>query len=259
MKMHEFVYLSFKSTYPFTSFSSFLINRLAAPLIEFIFWATIALSILGSEYLHFVLLGLIIFRTTQTCLTGLVSMLRAERFNGTLELIVATPINSLTILFYKIIVPFLDSLLTMLICFTISNILFDFTFNYNQFNYIFIAICILYFSIIGISLIIGSISLIFSNTNLFLNLSLQAIAVLGGVYFSPTLLPDFLEVTSKYIPTSNILLAIRILNEGGSFESIYPLMWNEVVIGFTLILLGIYLVILLENISRKMGKLSLEE
>ncbi|TYS51170.1 ABC transporter permease [Bacillus infantis] len=249
-----FTYLSYKSLYSFQTLKLFILFRLVDPLMHYLFFAALASSVVGTDYLKYVVVGNIAYYTSQTIMINFMNMFRLERRYGTLELNIASPEPTILIIFRKAIVPLLDGLFVFAAGLLIGSLIFGIDLPLDQTaNLLLIFIAIL-FSVLSFSLLFASISLLFSNVNLFLNLSLAFFQIFCGVNFSAALLPAPLEAFARLLPLTHGIEALRAIY-GLEAQPVYHLLAREVFIGIGYLFIGILMVFAMEKIARRNGAL----
>ena len=250
----NFTYLSYKSLYSFQTFKELLLFRIVDPLLHYLFFATIALSLIDTDYLEFILLGNLIFMMSQTMIINLITMFRTEKLLGTLELNVAAPMPLIIIIIKKSIIPILDALLVFIISLTLLSFIFGISFPISSITYLILTILVVLFSLLSVSLILASLGLLFSNVNLFLNLILSIFQIFCGVNFSTNLLPSFLKNFSDYLPTTHVIQAIRYFY-AENYQIGLQFLVNEFYIGLIYFFIALILIRIMEFLSKINGSL----
>ncbi|CAM3772000.1 ABC transporter permease [Mesobacillus zeae] len=250
----SFTFLSFKALYSYNSLKLFIFFRFLDPFIHYLFFAMITTSIVGSEYLTYVILGNIAFYTGRELFQNFISIFRYERRFGTLSLNVAAPLPTFVILIKKSVVPLLDSLFIFIISVLMAYVMFDVSFSWQSFWLLCGAGVIMVFALFGAALLIAGISLLFSNVNLFVNLLFAGFQLLCGVNFPVSLLPDFLQNISNILPLTHSVELIRDI-QAGQNERIYHLALAELSIGAVYFIIAILLIGLMEKYAKQTGRL----
>lgn len=251
---YGFTNLSYKAIYSFQTIRLFILFRIVDPFMHYIFFATLASSLVGSDYLKYVVVGNIAYYTCQTIMINYMNMFRMERRYGTLELNIASPTPTLLIILRKGIVPLLDGLFVFIVGLIIGWILFDITMPTGNLDTLLMLILITMFSVISFSLLFASVSLLFSNVNLFLNISLAVFQVFCGVNFSVTLLPEPLELLARMLPLTHSIEALRSIYSLENYD-VYHLLGKEIFIGVCYLIVSVFLVSVMEKLARRNGAL----
>ncbi|MGP7816462.1 ABC transporter permease [Niallia sp. 01092] len=256
MNKFLFPYLSYKALYSFQSIKSFILFRLFDSLMHYLFFAVIVSAIAGTDYIKYAVLGNIVYYAGRTMMFQLMSMFQMERRFGTLELNIVSPLSTFKNFFIKSLVPLLDGFFVFIYGIMIGIILFQLPFPIEQIFSLFLLIIVTLFSMISFSLVIACTSLLFSNVNLFSNISMALLQVFCGVNFSVHLFPDWIRACTSFLPLTHSIEAIRSIYELESF-SIYPLIGKEFMIGILYFCLALLVVNVMEKQARKYGSLFL--
>jgi ABC-2 type transport system permease protein len=247
--------LSYKALYSYQDLKTYLTFRVLDPMLHYLFFALIGLSILGNSYLQYVIVGNIIFFTAQTLITNLIVIFRYERLFETLILNIASPISTFRIVLIRLIIPILDASLVLIISFSIAKLFFKINIQYLDIPIIMLYSIVMLFSLAGIALILASFGLVFRNVNLYLNLSLAVLLNFCGINFPTKLFPDMLEKITLFLPITNSLLAIRAVLDGKSVGETYQYILIELILGVVYFTVALFLIKLLERISRENASL----
>lgn len=251
---YGFENISYKALYTFQTLRLFILFRIVDPFLHFLFYATLASALVGSDYLTYVVIGNIAYYTCHTMLFNFLSMFRLERRFGTLELNIASPTSTLFIILRKAVVPLLDGLLVFIIGLFIGSIIFGLHFPLERFGEMILLFVVMLLSILCFGLVFASIGLLFENVNLFLNIVLATFQIFCGVNFSVTLLPEQLEMIARILPLTHSIEALRSIYGTESY-SVMPLLVTELIIASCYLLAGILLVFVMEKAARRNGAL----
>lgn len=250
----SFTFITFKALYSFQSPKTFMLFRILDPLIHYSFFAILALSIVGTKYLSFILIGNVAFYTASAVLFNSIFMFRWERHYKTLELNMAAPMATFKIILKKSLISMLDGLLIFFISTILISLIFSISFPLRSLPYLILIVLVMLFSLGCLSLLLAGLSLLFVNANLFLNIFLSLFQVLCGVNFSVSLLPKFLTKISNLLPLTHAIGLIRDLQKG-----IYINVWSysvkEFIIGIFYFVLSLVFIGILENSAKKKGTL----
>ena len=243
-------YLSYKAVYSNEGIFKFLFIRLFDPLMHYLLFAAITISLMGSEYLEFIIIGNVVFYTAHEMIIKFLTLLRAERFFGTFQLNIAAPASINLTIIKKAVIPILDSLFIFITSLLFVWLLFDINFAYVDIGYLIVIIFVLMISLFGISLFIAGLSLILENVNLFFNIFVGILQIFCGVNFSIEILPDSIQIISKILPTTHSISNFRLLLEG-DITKFWTLLFSELYIGVLYIVLGLLFLNIMLYISRK--------
>jgi ABC-2 type transport system permease protein len=254
LNKYGFTYLSYKSQYSFQTLRLFILFRILDPLMNNLFYAALAVSLIGHEYLSYLVLGNMVFYTGQTIMMNFMSMFRMERRYGTLELNIASPMSTILIITKKAIVPLLDGLFVFIINLLIGHFLFGISMHIDEVINLLLIFVVTLFSLLSFSMVFASVSLVFSNVNLFLNLSTSILHILCGANFSVGIFPPWLEFVARLLPLTHSIEAMRSIYRLENF-AIYPLLFKELCIGIAYLIIAVALINIMEKVARRNGAL----
>lgn len=249
-----FLFLSYRALYPIRDMKSYIIFRGIEPLLHYLFFLLIGMSIIGKDYIEYIILGNIFFLVAQTIIMNLIVMFRYERLYGTLILNVAAPTSVFRIVIARIMIAILDSFFVLIISFQYAYFLFGIDITDNILP-IFIFSILILISVSGFALILASLGLLLSNVNLVLNLALGVLLVFSGANFPIRLLPDVLGNIAICLPMTNGLMGLRNVYMGESFFSNTTYLLSELSVGTAYIVISIFILGIMEKLSRKQSTL----
>jgi len=163
----------------------------------------------GGRYFPFVLIGIALSNFLLTALNIFSRSIMDERAMGTLETIVATPTREGVIFLGLSLWNFFLASLMVVVYMTIGVLIFKF--DLSRINILSSAVTLflatIAFSSLGI--LSSSFIMIFKRGNP-INWLFSSVSVLaGGVYFPVEILPNWLQIISKFVPLTYALNALR--------------------------------------------------
>lgn len=248
-------FLTFKALYTKQKPLEFLIFQALDPIIHYLFFALIAITVLGKEYIEFIIIGNIVFYIGTTNIINFMMIFRMERNFGTLEYNVSSPTSVLQLIIKRSIIPIFNSLFIMLISCIFAYYVFEITIDTKNILYVVACIFGIYFSVISFSLIVSSFGLVLRNVNLYINSILGLIQIFCGINFPVDLLPNFLQKLAHILPITNGLLVLRQVIDGKDFSDVSNYLLYEYLIGAVLLFIGIVLIKVMEKLALKNGSL----
>ncbi len=249
MKLFK-LYVFFKKDYFIESSykMAFLLGILSAffPILRMFFVGkmitgeTSQASLEGVDYFSFIVTGLVFSGYFQFALGIFSSSIRRAQTSGCLEAILSSQTSPKEMVVFSSIFGFVSSTLNVVMMIVWSMLLgFDLSMiNILSFTVVFFLSVILF---IGIGILSASSIIIFKQGNplefVFGTLS----SLFGGVIFPVTLLPDWLQKFSNFIPLKYVLDAIRLtLLKNSSLNSIKDVVLNIVLITLIIFPVGLF-------------------
>jgi len=209
------------------SFTMYWIHALAT-LLPFFFisrmfenTASYHLIPYGGDYFAFVLIGLGLRRYLSHALNSLAGAIGEEQSLGTLEALLLTPSSFRSTFFLLSLLSFLYATFNMIFYLFLGIFLFQV--NFPEANILGGAFVLLFATLtfFAFGLLSASFVLVFKRGS-FIEPFLEGFSsFLGGVYFPITLLPDWLQSVSNFIPMMYVLKSLRLcLLQGASLSSL---------------------------------------
>lgn len=177
----------------------------------------------GGDYLSFLLIGLALISYVQVSLQSFSTCIRNAQTLGTLEAMLVTQTSTPTIILSSSLYSFLISSLRIVVYLLIGSLLFGL--DLHDVNYtgaiIILFLTVLFSSSIGI--LSASFIMVFKKGDP-LNWIFSSMSwLLSGVYYPVSILPDWLQNFSYFIPVTHSLEGMRLaLLQGYSFEKLWP-------------------------------------
>lgn len=195
-----------------------------APKLQAII-APIAASIQGivpgnPNYFEFIAPGIVAMIVMTAVLTGLAASISREKEQGTLDGILISPINRLSIILGKALSQAIRGLIQGLIVLLLAFILFGVTIHGS----ILLIALILFmgvFSFVGLGILVSSIAAEQETATQLLFMFQFPMLFLSGVFFPIQLMPNFMQVISKFIPLTYAIQALRqVMVLGAGFTAV---------------------------------------
>jgi ABC-2 type transport system permease protein len=230
--------ISFKALLGWLDPKMYVIYKIIDPALQMIFYTLLVRFVYESEDITPWILGNAFLLCTKNAVFAVGRMLRNDRDQGTLQLIVASPANKLYVFLARAFFNILDASFTVIIGLIIGVLFFglDFT-GTNMFAFT-LSILVAMIGGLSIGLVLGSIALVISEIHLFLNVTNMILYILTGASFSRERLPAFLHLLSELIPITRSIDASRIIVAKGSLISAMQLLGIDLLISILYIFIG---------------------
>lgn len=248
-------YFSYRALYPVRNIRRYFIFRVLDPLIHYAFFSLISMAILGRDYQEYVIVGSIVYSVAQVMIVNQIIMFRYERLYGTLELNIAVPTSIFNIIRSRLIISIIDAFFVTCVGIFHAFVFFGITLHINEILPFLCFITVIIFSISAFALVLASFSLVLSNPNLLLNISLGIILIFCGTNFPITLLPGVLPSLARLLPITNGLLGLRNIYKGQGITENLQYLANELLVGVFYFIAAIVLIRVMEYFSRKSAAL----
>ncbi|WP_432664821.1 ABC transporter permease [Wukongibacter baidiensis] len=220
--------LSFKALFGWLDPKIYLIIKVIDPGLQMIFYSLLVKYVYVSEDITPFIIGNAFLLCTRNSVFVIGSLMRNERYQGTLKLIVASPANKFLAFISRALFNIVDASITVVIGLIIGVTLFNVDLSgINYFQFI-LSIFIAMIGGMGIGLVLGSIALVIREIHMFLNVAAMFLFILTGASYPIERLPGFLIKASRLLPITRSIEASRIVASKGSNVLIYNLLGQEV-------------------------------
>lgn len=203
----------------------------------------------GGDYFSFVLIGLAFTGYLSLSLSSFASSIREGQVMGTLEIMLLSPTRLSSILISSTLWPYVMMTINVILYIVVGVLIFGF--NVSQANFV-TAIVVLFISIAsfsGIGILSAAVVLLVKKGDPVAMIYGSLSSLLAGVYYPITVLPDWLEPVSKFLPMTYALDAMRLAMLKGS--SLYEVRVDLLVlVGFAFVLTPISFLVFRQALKR---------
>ena len=178
-----------------------------------------------------------------------------DKWDGTLPLVLATPVNRLPLFIGRAMIHVLDGLLSAAISFVFAALIFGVDFGQTNVPALAVAVLLTAFTMAGFGLLIGGFCFFFRNPMVFANIFTFALLIFCGVNFPVANLPAAIQPMSYIFPLTYGLTAARNAIAGQDLFQIAPTLAQQFVVGVAAMAIGYLLFRSFEKNARKTGKM----
>ena len=165
----------------------------------------------GNNYFFFLIIGISVSDVVLRISSVINTEVRNYQLTGMFEEIINLKTPIIELLSYSFIYPIVFSIFRLLIFLLFAVIFFDLSLDFTNIGLIMFAISLTLISCIGIAYIAGAYAIAFKKGNPLSAINQLSVMILGGVFFPTTILPDWLNYISQFIPITHALEIIRYL------------------------------------------------
>lgn len=195
--------------------SFYLLSRLVTPT------AAPSLAPYGGDYFAFVLIGIALSDFMLVAIGTFEREIRAAQTLGTLEALLLTPLPLPKLLFCTFLYPLLTTGLRLALYLLLGWLLFAYPLTPQTLAVLLLALPLATLPFIGIGLLSAAFIIIFKQGSPLNWLIGAASALLGGVLYPVSVLPDWLRPLADWIPLTHGLTALRkVLLQGAPLQEI---------------------------------------
>lgn len=230
--------MSFKALLGWLDFKMYVIYKIIDPALQMIFYTLLVQFVYKAQDITPWILGNAFLLCTKVAVFAVGRMLRSDRDQGTLQLIVASPANKLFVFVARVFYNIFDALLTVAIGLIVGILFFGLNLAGTNLWVFALSIMIAMVGGLGIGMVLGSIALVISEIHLFLNTASMVLYILTGASFNREKLPMVLYWFSELIPITRSIDASRIIIAKGDISYALQLLGTDFLIGIAYMLIG---------------------
>ncbi|MBW1892801.1 MAG: ABC transporter permease [Deltaproteobacteria bacterium] len=194
----------------------------------------------GGNYLSFLLIGLALISYVQVSLRSFSTCIRSAQTLGTLEAMLVTQTTIPTIIISSSLYSFVITSLRIVAYLLLGALAFDLDINDANYLGAMLILTLTVFSCSSIGILSASFIMVFKKGDP-LNWIFSGLSwLLSGVYYPVSILPDWLQSLSYFLPVTHSLEGMRLaLLQGYSLEDLLPsiiplIVFSAVMIPFSL-------------------------
>jgi len=241
---------SYKQTSIISDWKAYFLFDLIPPISQTLFFSLIASYIYGVEYIQKWMVGNALLIASFNSLFGVGAQLILEKYNGTLSLLIASKTRLKSILLSSAIGSMIMTIISVVTGLVVVSMILNISWTSNLiFSFIVVLLVATFVSV--------SFGYIFSclETNLVLNLISRILLIFTGANFPISKLPYILQCFSGILPLTRSIKIAKGLIAGKPLSTYYNLIFEELTLSFTFLVLASILLHVLERKSRTTGKL----
>ena len=211
----------------------------------------------SGEYIPFIVIGAVLNSYVNTLLYGMGENIRKEAYQGTLDYVLASPINKAYVLIGKALSESLSSTIFALSQLTISVLLFGIRITLEVVVPVFFVVILLVLGLYGMALIMAAISLMYKQSHDLSESIGYIFYIFAPVRYPIESLPTWAQIFGKLIPITYALIIVRsLILLGSNLSAVYFEVLALLIIDFVLIFAGFYLFNWMEKKTKKSGTIS---
>lgn len=234
----------------------FLFLDAGYPIITLVFYCLLAAYSFQTTVLTQWVIGNSFLMCVNTCIFGLGSMLRAERYSGRLRSILAAPCNLFSVVLSCGLFPSFLAMGTVVLGFFVGSVLFGIRFSDVPIGLTLATIVCAMVSSSCFGLLLSVFGLLSDSMHLILNMMNYILMIFTGAEFPVSQLPAVGQMVSKLLPLTRSIQAMNLLFGNGE-GNVYALLLEELAVGAVYVCLAVSILKYAENACRKAGTFDL--
>lgn len=246
--------LSFKALFTWIDPKLYLVINVVDPLLQILYYGLLVRYTHGSQDLAPWIVGNAILLCTRNAVFVVGSLLRNERYEGTLMLTVASPANTFKVFVARSFFNPLESALSVTLGLVFGLLAFGAQLPAGSLGPLALILLVAMFAGMSFGLVLSSLALVMREVHLFLNVAAMLLFILTGASFPLERLPPFALQAAHWIPVTRSVAASRLLFQSPG-PGIASLLAQEVLLSILYILAAYGLFRFFERLSRVHGTL----
>jgi ABC-2 type transport system permease protein len=231
----------FRALFAWFQLHAYLATKVVMPVEQLVFFSLLGLFAGGPSRIAYMAIGNAVVLMGLSGI-GAATTIGEERVQGTLALLLASPANRLLNFLQRGVLHVADGLLTVALALGCAVLLFHVDLSRTDWPGLVASVLVAAFSSIGLGLLLGALTLGFSELHITTNVLYFALLVVAGVNFPPQELPAWLQPVSQVVPFTRSIAGARGAIAGAPLAAIAPLLRMELLIGLLYTIAG-YLVL----------------
>jgi ABC-2 type transport system permease protein len=254
-----------RGSYAFIERNFFLVKRYWGWEIAWLVYATagaLSISFIGAgqnnqEMLLFLMIGAVFWNYLSIVFGFIAETVAWERWEGTLEYTFMAPVRRYTQLLGSTLFAVAYGLVHTTIILLVLTMFFGLDLSHANFTTAAVFMVIGSASFIGIGMMAAVLPLMYVERGAQMTFVLQSVILLvSGVYYSVTVMPEWMQVLSKFSPATYVLNGVRAgLIDGTPVSELLGDVWPLLVMAVVLIPLGIWIFGRAERYAKRTGRL----
>jgi ABC-2 type transport system permease protein len=200
-------------------------------ILQILFFTYLAKSAGGDSLAVFAFIGNLVHTGMMNAMFNTSDTIQAEKWNSTLEYLIAAPSNWVPSILGKSIASHVETMLRAILVCLIMIPLFKLNVSPLMLLRALPVMLAVIFSASALGWVIGIISMPIRWGNLILNTLTYTMIILCGINFPFSALPSAVQVIGNFLPVTHGLLAIRAIVAGASYSSVFPQIGMEILVG----------------------------
>jgi ABC-2 type transport system permease protein len=208
-------------------------------------------------YIPFIVIGSVLNSYVNTLLYGMGENIRKEAYQGTLDYVLAAPINKAYVLIGKALSESVTSTIFAVSQLTISVLLFGMDITLGVIFPVFFVIILLILGLYGMALIMAAVSLMYKQSHDLSESIGYIFYIFAPVRYPLESLPLWAQIFGKLVPLTYALIIVRsLMLLGTDLSAVYFEVLALIIVDVFLLFAGFYMFNWMEKKTKKSGTIS---
>lgn len=250
--------LSYRALFGWLDPKVYMLVMVLSPLSQLLFFGVLVNHVYDGEGLAGYIGANALILCVLSSVFGIMSVITSDRRMGTLQLVMASPVNKAGLFLSRSLAHVLNGLFTSILGFTFGFLVFQITLPVEALLPLFSVWIVSIFSACGLGLIIGCFCLWTPSMHLIANLLASTLLLLSGANYPQSIMPAWLISLSDFVPlTRGVELTKQIINEG-IYSTIVPQISAELLLGICFFFISLLFIKYAEYLSQVKGTMELD-
>ncbi|WP_047985983.1 ABC transporter permease [Ornithinibacillus californiensis] len=251
-------FLSYKALFGWLDPKVYILVMVMNPISQILFFAVLVNYVYdGDDLVGYIGANALILCVLNSVF-GIMSIITSDRRMGTLQLVMATPVNKIGLFLSRSLAHVLNGLFTSVLGLIFGMVIFQITIPLEAILPLMTVWMVSIFAACGLGLIIGCFSLWTPSMHLLANLLASSLLLLSGANYPQNIMPDWLLSFADFVPlTKGVELTKQLLNEG-NYSNVIPLLSAEFILGICYFVISFLFLKYAEHLSRVKGTMDLD-
>lgn len=254
LRFFRMALLSFRALFAWIDPKLYLVINVVDPLLQILYYGLLVRYTHGARDLAPWIVGNALLLCTRNAVFVVGSLLRNERYEGTLMLTVASPANKFKVFVARSFFNPLEAALSVILGLGFGMLVFGARVPPGGLGPLALILAAAMFAGMCFGLVLSSLALVMREVHLFLNVAAMLLFILTGASFPLERLPAFALQAAHWIPVTRSVAASRLLFQDPG-ASIAPLLLQEFLLSLLYLLTAYGLFRFFERVARVNGTL----
>ena len=250
-------WLNFKGQRAAFNFEEFILLDTAYPFVTLVFYCVMAGFAYGTTDVTDWVIGNAFMLCTNTCLFSLGTCFVGERYYGRIRSIIVGKTSKFEIVLQKGFFAAVVSVVTTLVGFALGCLVFGIGLSKVPWGSLLLVLIIAMFAVMGLGMFLSVLGLVSHQIHMISNVMWYVLLIFTGTNFPISQLPESVQIISYLLPMTRSIAAARELVAGAKLSLVRGLLFGEVAVAFTYLVIAAVVIKYAEKIAIKNGTLEL--
>lgn len=250
--------LSYKALFGWLDPKVYLFVMVLSPLSQLLFFSVLVNYVYDGQGLVGYIGANALLLCVMNSVFGIMSVITSDRGMGTLQLVMSSPANKVSLFISRSIAHVLNGVFTASIGLLFGVVIFQLAIPFDALLSLLFIWIISIFAACGLGLIVGSFCLWSPSMHLWSNLLASLLLLLSGANYPQAILPQWLGGISQLIPLTRGVQLTKDILDNGDYSRMTILLSEEFLLGCVFFTISLLLIKFADYLARVKGTMDLE-